>query len=211
MIAVQKIKSKCKNITMSVICPEETDCDSEIVQSRYQTKNWRKNCKWYNNGKSNECEKYQIEIIERLISIKLEKTDDRLDIENIEMKNIRCPLTNENGFDFTENFDRVINRNGKKLYFNLKFICDSGGSQTRTLREVYHFIKCQMEYLVKYAKNNDVRFFNILDGDTSYKSIGKFNYLLNKERYSYIKDNIFVGSLYYFNKDIVKSGTFCAI
>ncbi len=211
MIAVQKIKSKCKNITMSVICPEETDCDSEIVQSRYQTKNWRKNCKWYNNGKSNECEKYQIEIIERLISIKLEKTDDRLDIENIEMKNIRCPLTNENGFDFTENFDRVINRNGKKLYFNLKFICDSGGSQTRTLREVYHFIKCQMEYLVKYAKNNDVRFFNILDGDTSYKSIGKFNYLLNKERYSYIKDNIFVGSLYDFNKDIVKSGTFCAI
>jgi hypothetical protein len=110
---------------MSVICIEESESDYEIVQSCYQTKNWRKNCKWYNNGKSNECEKYQIEIIERLISIKLEKTDDRLDIENIEIKNIRCPLTNENGFDFTENFDGVINRNGKKLYFNLKFICDS--------------------------------------------------------------------------------------
>ena len=196
---------------MSVICLEESESDYEIVQSRYQTKNWRKNCKWYNNGKSNECEKYQIEIIERLISIKLEKTDDRLDIENIEIKNIRCPLTNENGFDFTENFDGVINRNGKKLYFNLKFICDSGGSQTRSLREVYHFIKCQMEYLVKYAKNNDILFFNILDGDTSYKSMGKFNYLLNKERYYDIKDNIFVGSLYDFNKDIVKSGRFCAI
>ncbi len=71
---------------MSVICQEESESDYEIVQSCYQTKIWRKNCKWYNNGKSNECEKYQIEIIERLISIKLEKTDDRLDIENIEIK-----------------------------------------------------------------------------------------------------------------------------
>jgi hypothetical protein len=182
--------------------------DYEIVQSCYQTKNWRKNCTWYNNGKSNECEKYQITLIQQLISIKLEKTDDRLDIENIEIKSIKYPLTYDYGFDFTENFDGVINGKYNKYYFNLKFVCDSGGAQTRTLKEVYHFIKCQLEYLVKNAKDNTIQFFNILDGDTSYKSIDKFNYLLNKERYIDIKANIFIGSLYDFANDIVKSGRF---
>ena len=34
-----------------------------IPSSFYQTKDWRKNRKWYKNGKSNECEKYQINLI----------------------------------------------------------------------------------------------------------------------------------------------------
>ena len=55
-------------------------------------------------------------------------------------------------------------------------------------------------------KNNNIHFFNILDGDTCYKSIEKFNYLLNKEKYMIIKDNIFIGSLYDFNNTIIKSG-----
>ena len=38
-----------------------------IPSSYYQTKIWRKNRKWYNNGKSNECEKYQINNIEKII------------------------------------------------------------------------------------------------------------------------------------------------
>jgi hypothetical protein len=169
-------------------------------------KTWRKNCTWYNNGKSNECEKYQIELIEKLISTKLKKTDHRLDIETIEIKTIKNPLTYEYGFDFTENFDGIIHRNDKTYYFNLKFVCDSGGAQTRTLREVYHFIKYQLEYLVKNMKNDNIHFFNILDGDTCYKSMKKFNYLLNKEKYIIIKDNIFIGSLYDFNNTIIKSG-----
>ena len=179
--------------------------DCEIIQSCYQTKTWRKNCTWYYNGKSNECEKYQIELIEKLISTKLKKTDHRLDIETIEIKTIKNPLTYEYGFDFTENFDGIIHRNDKTYYFNLKFVCDSGGAQTRTLREVYHFIKYQLEYLVKNMKNDNIHFFNILDGDTCYKSMKKFNYLLNKEKYIIIKDNIFIGSLYDFNNTIIKS------
>ena len=38
-----------------------------IPQSYYQTKIWRKNRTWYINGKSNECEKYQIKLIEKII------------------------------------------------------------------------------------------------------------------------------------------------
>ena len=54
-----------------------------IPSSYYQTKNWRTNRKWYNNGKQNECEKYQIGLIEKIIKTKLLKTDDRINIETI--------------------------------------------------------------------------------------------------------------------------------
>ena len=47
--------------------------------------------------------------------------------------------------EWSENFDgKIINRSNI-FYFNLKFVCDCGGSQTRTLREVYHFIKYQIK------------------------------------------------------------------
>ena len=36
------------------------------ISSYYQTKNWRKNRDWYKNGKSNECEKYQILLINKI-------------------------------------------------------------------------------------------------------------------------------------------------
>ena len=52
-----------------------------IPSSYYQTKIWRKNRKWYNNGKSNECEKYQINLIENIIKNKIIKTNERINIE----------------------------------------------------------------------------------------------------------------------------------
>jgi hypothetical protein len=38
---------------------------NELISSKYQTKEWRLNQQWYINGKHNECEKYQIEYIEK--------------------------------------------------------------------------------------------------------------------------------------------------
>ena len=113
-----------------------------LVQSNYQTKIWRKNRKWYKNGKSNECEKYQKNIIENIINLKILLTHDRLNIENIEIKENKYPLTSIDGYEWTENFDGKIVKEDT-YYFNLKFVCDLGGAQTRTLREVYHFIKHQ--------------------------------------------------------------------
>lgn len=41
-------------------------------------------------------------------------------------------------YEFSENFDFVIENNNNIVLFNLKFICSQGGAQTRSLKEVYH-------------------------------------------------------------------------
>ncbi len=171
-----------------------------IPSSFYQTKDWRKNRKWYKNGKSNECEKYQINLIEKMIVIiKLMKTNDRINMENNDIISLKNPMINNDGYEWSENFDGLLINNNNKYYFNLKFVCDSGGAQTRTLREVYHFIKYQMEYLIKFNVNN-IYFINILDGDTSYNNMDKFKFLINKEKYKQVIKYVFIGSLYDFQK-----------
>ena len=172
-----------------------------IPSAYYQTKLWRQNQIWYKNGKSNECEKYQINLIEQIIKSKLEKTNDRINIETFQIINKKHPNVDNDGYEFSENFDGKIIKNDNIYYFNLKFVCDNGGAQTRSLREVYHFIKYQLEYLLNFNITNTY-FFNILDGDTSYNNMDKFNYLINKEKYLSIVKYVFVGSLSNFNKKL---------
>jgi hypothetical protein len=174
-----------------------------IPPSYYQTKIWRKNREWYKNGKSNECEKYQIRNIEAIITVKLMKTDDRISMETNEIISKKNPMTNDDGYEWSENFDGLIIKSNNKLYFNLKFVCDSGGAQTRTLREVYHFIKFQMEYLIKFNTTNTY-FINILDGDTSYNNMNKFKFLINKDKYKHVIKYVFIGSLYDFQRARIK-------
>lgn len=131
------------------------------------------------------------------------KTDDRINMETNEIINKKNPIVNNDGYEWSENFDGKIIKNNNIYYFNLKFVCDSGGAQTRTLREVYHFIKYQMEYLIKFNMSN-IYFINILDGDTCYNSMNKYNFLINKEKYKNIIKYIFIGSLYDFQKNIIK-------
>ena len=161
-----------------------------IPSSYYQTKDWRI------NGKHNECEIYQRGLIEKIIKKKLDKTYDRINMDTCEIISNKCPMKNDDGFEWTEDFDgKIINNN--IFYFNLKFICDIGGSQTRTLCNVYNFIKYQIYYLLKFRKDK-IYFINILDGDTCYNNMNKFKYLLNK--YPNINKYIFIGSLYDFQK-----------
>jgi hypothetical protein len=160
-----------------------------IPSSYYQTKTWRLNRSWYKNGKFNECEKYQINIIEKILKIKILKTQDRINIETLSLSKMNKPLIFDNGYEYSENFDGYYNN----IYFNLKMVCDNGGHQTRTLREVYHFIQSQFEYLLKTKEN--IYFINILDGDTSFNNMNKFNYLKNKEKYKEIVKFIFIGDL----------------
>ena len=81
-------------------------------------------------------------------------------------------------------------------------ICGSGETQTKMLKEVYHFISAQQRYL-KQKTNLNILFINIIDGDESYKRIKDFNKLQNNQ--------IFIGNIYdclrffYFgNKSIYK-------
>jgi len=180
-----------------------------IPSSYYQTKKWRKSMSWYINGKSNECEKYQLNLIEKIILIKLMKTNDRINMETNEIISKKNIMKNNDGYEWSENFDALIIKNNNTYYFNLKFVCDNGGAQTRTLRESYHFIKYQMKYLIKFNTNN-VYFINILDGDTCYNNMNKFNFLINKvrnertfgkEKYKNLINFIFIGSLCDFQKN----------
>ena len=53
-----------------------------ILSAAYQTKKWRQTQKWYNNGRSTECEKYQKDIVEKIILKKINLTEKQL--SNIE-------------------------------------------------------------------------------------------------------------------------------
>lgn len=175
-----------------------------IPSSKYQTKVWRKNRVWYKTGKCNECEKYQINIIEKIIKKKWIKTDERLNILESTLINIKHPLKLKDGFNYTENFDGKLLFNDNEFYFNLKFICESGGAQTRSTREVYHFINIQIKYLIKSKKINKY-FINILDGKYLHDNMDKFKYLINQSCNKYIEKYIFIGDLSQFQIYWIKS------
>ena len=145
----------------------------------------------------------------KIISNKIEElksTGTRLNTRTLEMKDVYKPLNLENGIEWTEDFDGIIYIKEKKLYINFKFICGSGGAQTRTIREVYHFIVTQYKY-VKKNYNNKIFFANIIDGDQGYKFIyenkeKKKSSLLDLSKYypDNIQKYIYIGDLYNFKK-----------
>lgn len=168
-----------------------------IPGSEIQTKNWRKNQKWYRGGKHNECELYQRSLIEKITQKKCNKSDKRINIITKKIIDKKYPMKEVDGFEWTEDFDGHIELEKKELFFNLKIICDAGGAQTRSLREVYHFITCQLDHLVENNEAFGINkyFINILDGNTCYNSASKFEYLFNKPQYQYVKQYIFVGDM----------------
>lgn len=165
---------------------------TNIVPSVKQTKTWRKSQIWYKTGKQNECEKYQIAMIEKIIQTKLNKTPQRLNFKTHQIVNIKTPI--KDNYDLTETFDGVVIIKDTTYYYNLKMVCDSGGAQTRSLREMYHFINEQINYIIR---SDDVVIINIFDGDESSKNIHKLITLLDDYNRD-IKKRIFIGDLYAF-------------
>ena len=170
-----------------------------IIQSKLQTKDWRTSQSWYKNGKSNECEIYQRILVESITSLPCRKCNFRINIRKNTLEEKTNPLKYQDGFDWTEDFDGIQEKSGKTLYYNLKMICDSGGAQTRALREVNHFVEAQLKYLLKNHETNII-FINILDGDTSYGQQDKFEYLINLPEYTSVKNKIYVGDMLSFQE-----------
>jgi hypothetical protein len=168
-----------------------------FISSSKQTKNWRSIQHWYAGGKRSECEKFQVDCITNITKKVLCKTSERLNLNTLELSVNRYPLKHKDGFDWTEDFDRMQISNGIKWYYNLKMVCDAGGAQTRSLREVYHFVKGQLEYLVH---NDNIGFINILEGDASFKHMEKFKYLLSNPKYVNVERYIFCGDMVQFNE-----------
>lgn len=121
------------------------------------------------------------------------KSDKRFNMTNYTFIDRKYPNKEINGYEYTEDMDGYINVNKIDIYYNLKFIVGSGGAQTRSLRETYHFIIRQVEYILN-NKTNTI-FINILDGDESYKNMNKFKYLLDKYKKNKIRKSIFVMDL----------------
>ncbi len=168
---------------------------NEITPSSEQDKYWRRESSWYRDGKHNECEIYQRNLIEQITSHTCVKTNIRINLRDKQLYDKKYPMKDVDGFDYTEDFDGNIQN---KYYINLKMICDAGGAQTRTLREVYHFVESQLDHLVRYGGETKY-FVNILDGDTSHNSMPKFNHLLNRPEYAAIKKYVFVGDMLSFS------------
>lgn len=170
-----------------------------ITPSKDQTKAWRLAQPWYIDGRRNECEKYQRRQIELITQKTCHKTKERINTETNEIIEEARPMTRINAFYWTEDFDGKHDINGFILRYNLKMVCDSGGAQTRTLREVAHYIISQLDYKIKYIHKCEY-FVNILDGDTSFSLYDQYNHILNKEKYKYVKNFVFVGDMYSFVK-----------
>ncbi len=168
-----------------------------IPSSSLQTKLWRKQQTWYIDGKHNECEIYQKGLIKDITGYECKKTDKRINIHTKNIYPLKQPMKYSNGFEYTENFDGLINTPKRDYYFNLKIICDSGGAQNRYLRNLYYFITQQLQHAKKYNSfyGDNIRFVNILDGDTCSKNMEKFYFLLDKKEYKQVKDKVFVGDM----------------
>ena len=165
-----------------------------IISSKEQTKEWRKNQTWYKDGKHNECEKYQQHNIEQYLHTSLSKTHLRLNTRTGELKKHKQPNKQSDGFDWTEDFDFQCVLKNKHLLFNCKMVCDSGGAQNRTLREVYTFIDTQYKYLLKNQHQNSIYFINILEGDACYNDKDKFtSYLSELTDHVKLKNRVFIG------------------
>ena len=184
--------------------PEKTDTlfkkviiRKKIPPSKSQTKEWRNSQMWYDNGKRNECELYQRRMIELITEKSCPKTNERINTEINDIIVETQPMKRDDAFDWTEDFDGKQIESSYRIFYNLKMVIGNGGAQTRTLREVAHFIKAQLEYNLSHI-DNLAYFVNILDGDQSFKLYKKYKIILNKEKYKYVKNFVYIGDTHGF-------------
>lgn len=169
------------------------------VPSNLQTKDWRKEQPWYKGGKSNECELLQRSQIEHMTGKCCPKTTMRINKRTHQIQELSNPLTRSDGFDWTEDFDgkqELVGKDGSmhELFYNFKMVCDAGGAQTRTLREVYSFAEAQLQVLL-LASHQNAYFINILDGDQSFSRKEQFSYLLSLPEYATVKEKVFIDDM----------------
>lgn len=179
------------NKSPKVICPKE------VIEGNLITKEKRKELFGNVAGGSGSIkpENFQREMIKKGTNLSCDKTNVRINLRNFSLENISRPNVKRNGFDYSEDFDGFQKIHSYKIYLNLKCIVGKGGSQTRSLREVYWFIEGQLNVLKKNENIENIYFANILDGDEAFSCKDKFEYLKSLSIYSEIKDKIYIGDL----------------
>ncbi len=185
----------------------------KIISSEFQTKEWRQeNISDSAGQKDSRCEVYQRTQVKHITQYECPKSNgERINLESFDIVRRPNPMTYKgealpDGFEWTEDFDGKQEIGDSILYYNLKFVCAAGGAQTRSLREVYHFVHSQIKHLVQYEQTKPTYFINILDGSQSFMRKPHFTYMMDKfenpELYEYtqqqadkVKKFIFVGDM----------------
>ena len=139
-------------------------------------------------------ENYQRAQIIKETQIDCPKTNIRINLRTHKLHEISRPNVEEDGFDYSEDFDGRQFHHKKEIFLNMKCIVGKGGAQTRSLREVYWFIQGQLLVLKKAGRDN-LYFANILDGDEAHAVMSKYQYLLGLKEFADVKDKIYVGDL----------------
>jgi hypothetical protein len=173
--------------------PFQIKCPDDVVSGSLITKEKRHELFGRVAGGSGSAkpEEFQRKKIVEGTGVECAKTNMRINLRTNTLKDIAQPNTKNDGFDYSEDFDGLQIVNNRKIYINLKCIVGKGGSQTRSLREVYRFIEGQLKVLQK----EDVYFANILDGDESHNSMQNFEYILALPEFESVKNRVYIGDL----------------
>lgn len=137
------------------------------------------------------CENFQQRMIEEGTGLLCPKSGHiRINTETNTMTSITNPYSGLDGsFDWTEDFDGIQKINDYTILYNFKLIVEDGGSQTRSLKCVYDFVKAQRNVIHSLNCVNKTLFVNILDGKVCSKHISKFKCFEDEK-------NIYVGDTY---------------
>lgn len=177
---------------MSITCPSDIIAGCDICkETRHQLHG-----QVAGGAGSRKPEEWQRAKIAEGTGKECKKTDMRINKRTLELRENKQPMKEDDGFDWTENFDGYQRLNGKKFYYNLKCVVGTGGSQTRTLRdECYPFVEAQLNYLLANPEDEKTHFTNIFDGDECHKRMSKFAYLLGLDEYAHVHHRVYVGDL----------------
>jgi hypothetical protein len=192
MSDIEEIICLINNIDISKKPSNRIKCPADVIEGRLITKEKRQELfgKISGGSGSRGPEEFQRKKIIEGTGIECNKTKARINIRTNELKEISCPNVEDDGFDYTEDFDGVQIIKNNKVYINMKCIVGKGGAQTRSLREVYWFIEGQLNIL---QNTENIYFANILDGDEAHSVMSKYNYIVALKKS--VKNKIYVGDL----------------
>jgi hypothetical protein len=171
-------------------------CPADILDGALITKEKRQEVYGTVAGGSGSMgpEKYQRAKIAEGTGVICGKTNMRINYRTSTLRDIAQPNKLREGFDYTEDFDGLQMFGTTRVLLNFKSIVGAGGAQTRSLREVYHFVQAQLATLAAGAAP-DTLFANILDGDEAASVLDKFRYLLGLPEHAAHAAKIYVGDL----------------
>jgi len=142
-------------------------------------------------GKS-EDEKFQKDYLEKHLGVQIKKKKDiRVNIDSGEIKIVKSSMQELDPSVWSEDFDGVFTKNGKECVVSFKMIPENGGSQNRSIKEVYWHIKACIKSVSLDNKIKVDKFLFILDGELLSKHWQRMNDLIPQE----LKEKFYIGPL----------------